>query len=140
MEFKDFALLMRPYLGAESNKSAPKAVKKLFDQITDYSELTEKPYSENEGTLRKYFNGGSSIRFVAKSIMSNLDKKKFQEFVESFSPDTKTQLSKDLKDYGYAQKVDRGQVARICTNLFVKVIHDAVLPENKKSKKILQRK
>ena len=140
MEFKDFASLMRPYVGVDVSGSSPKVVMKLFDQITDYSNLKERPYSENEGTLRKYFNGSSSIRLVAKNIISNLDKKKFQEFVDSFLPDTKTQLAKDLNNSGYAENVDRGQVARICTNLFVKVLHDSSLQKNIKIKKSTPKK
>lgn len=139
MRFDELAPLVRPFFSAEVSKSKAKTARKMFYLITNYDEKDVNcPFHEFvDVTFRTYFNQGN-VGKISKLIYKNLDKLKFRDLIDKASEDARQQLAEQIKNNGYAPKnvrVDRGTVAKVCTDLFIELINEAAGQKGKINKK-----
>lgn len=107
----------------------------MFELITDYGPDDKKPYDLADVTLRNYFNNGN-IKNLASQVWNHIDRIKFEQVIDEASDDARTSLATSIKNGHYTTKrVDRGTVARICTDLFTEIINEAAGQTANKNKK-----
>ena len=108
----------------------------MFKLITDYGPDEEQPYDIAEVTLRNYFNKGN-IGDLASKVWKRINRTEFEETLKMASEDARTALANSIKEGNYTTKrVDRGTVARVCTDIFIEIIAEAagqISIKNKKS-------
>lgn len=135
MEFNELAPLIKPCFSHSISKSKAKTVKKMFELITNYDPDDVKPYDLADVTLRNYYNNGK-ISDLASKVWKHLDRTDFDRAISEASLDARTSLANSIKAGHYTEKrVDRGTVAHICTDLFIKIITEAAGQSTIKNKK-----
>ena len=135
MKFNELAPLVKPCFSHDVAKSKAKTVRKMFELITSYGPDEERPYDLAEVTLRNYFNNGK-INDLASKVWNRIDRTKFEQTIKKASDDARTSLAISIKDGNYTTKrVNRGTVARVCTDLFIEIINESAGQAAIKNKK-----
>lgn len=131
MVFSDFAKALFPILA--DGRSFENFTRTLFFNITDYSDSEENPIEDAEdGTLKKYYNGGNGISRLAKKISSHLDTQKFEMFLEKY-PSGTTMLIRDAL-LPFDSQIDEFNCYEKSANMFKEIII-AAATQKRKSKK-----
>ena len=122
MKFSEFAQLIAQY--DCKNEAAPDFVLRLFDLIVDDAFLEGgRPYTRSSSTLRGYFNGTSDISGIARTISGNLDRAKFEKYVNGLGVDALERLWEALAPQLHTKKASELPMA--IADLYASIVYEA---------------
>lgn len=130
MTFSEFAKALFPFCGAGRGTAdfvlsliehlmeiPPTNDDEAIDATDNYNPLAE--LSPN--TLEKIYNGDRDIAATrATQILNHLDKSRFEEYIDTLSMDSLSEICKALNEYGISATPQ--DVSAKCANAFVEII------------------
>ncbi|MDR3022294.1 MAG: hypothetical protein LBU60_06460 [Clostridiales bacterium] len=120
MEFSQFANILKRY---SSTTNIANFVVELVDEIMEDDFNIRNPLSNlGQNMLEGIFSGRRQIsKSNANAIKKNLDKARFELYIDKISPDARTELCHILKSY-VGSDATFDNIASKCANLFADII------------------
>lgn len=149
MTFSEFAKMLYPIIGG--NQTTSDFILCLTNQIIDIPDSEPNEHlatynncnllsSYSPDTLTRYYNGSRNLsNKIARSYISKLDSKKFEDYLSTFPNDvTDNLIAAALKKHGI-DFVDN-EAIDACTNLFVSILEECANKHRNHSPKITSQK
>lgn len=120
MDFRQFALLLKPLIGGSSSGSA--FVKTLFStMVTDKGQSALDEFSPS--TYRSYLGTNSNISKIAKTISPYIESKDFVKYIQEFSKETIISICNTFRPY--LPDIVPSNAGKLLAELFRQIILDA---------------